>query len=48
MNHLPDGPEQIARDASLEAQDRLEHQSWLYEYDVEAALRGSGAAQPTS
>jgi salicylate hydroxylase len=39
INHLPDGPEQVARDRALAAQDRLEHQSWLYEYDVEAALR---------
>jgi salicylate hydroxylase len=38
INHLPDGPEQVARDAALASQDRLEHQSWLYEYDVEAAL----------
>ena len=46
INHLPDGPEQIRRDAQLAAQDPLEHNSWLYEHDVEAALRGSDVASP--
>jgi salicylate hydroxylase len=44
--HLPDGPEQIRRDEELAAQDPLDHQSWLYAYDVEAALRGSDVASP--
>ena len=34
INHLPDGPEQIRRDAQLAAQDPLEHNTWLYEHDV--------------
>ena len=46
INHLPDGPEQIRRDAQLAAQDPLEHNTWLYEHDVEAALRGSDVASP--
>jgi salicylate hydroxylase len=46
INHLPDGPEQVRRDAQLAAQDPLEHNSWLYEHDVEAALRGSDAVSP--
>jgi len=46
INHLPDGPDQIRRDAQLAAQDPLEHNTWLYEHDVEAALRGSDVASP--
>jgi salicylate hydroxylase len=38
-NHLPDGPEQIARDAALAAADPLVGSGWLYGYDAAAALR---------
>jgi salicylate hydroxylase len=37
INHLPDGPEQEARDARLVHEDPLEHNRWLYGYDAEAA-----------
>jgi salicylate hydroxylase len=47
LNHLADGPEQVRRDAELAAMDPLEHQSWLYEHDAEAAARGSGVASAT-
>jgi salicylate hydroxylase len=46
LYHLPDGPDQARRDEELAGQDRLEHQSWLYEHDAEAALRGSDVASP--
>lgn len=36
INHLPDGPEQRARDARLIHEDPLEHNRWLYGYDAEA------------
>lgn len=36
INHLPDGPEQRARDASFAEQDPLRHSDWLYDYDAEA------------
>ena len=35
-NHLPDGPEQIARDAALAAADPLVGSGWLYGYDAAA------------
>jgi salicylate hydroxylase len=35
INHLPDGPEQEARDARLIHEDPLEHNRWLYGYDAE-------------
>jgi salicylate hydroxylase len=38
-NHLPDGPEQIARDAALAAADPLVGSGWLYGYDAAGALR---------
>ena len=37
VNHLPDGPEQEARDASLAAADPLAASAWIYAYDPEAA-----------
>jgi salicylate hydroxylase len=46
LNHLEDGPEQRRRDLEFEAQDPLDHQGWLYSYDVEAELRGPGAPSP--
>ena len=40
INHLPDGPEQRARDAQFAGQDPLRHNAWLYGYDAEAAVMG--------
>ncbi|MDA0159459.1 FAD-dependent monooxygenase [Solirubrobacter ginsenosidimutans] len=37
-HHMPDGPEQVARDAALGSQDPLSHNEWLYGHDVEADL----------
>jgi salicylate hydroxylase len=37
-NHLPDGPEQRARDASLARQDPLAHNAWIYGHDAEDSL----------
>jgi salicylate hydroxylase len=36
VNHLPDGPEQQARDASLADADPLVANGWIYSYDAEA------------
>ncbi|WIX82356.1 FAD-dependent monooxygenase [Amycolatopsis carbonis] len=35
LNHLPDGPAQQARDASLSDQDPLAANAWIYGYDAE-------------
>lgn len=40
-HHLPDGPEQRARDAAFAADDPLAHNAWLYSYDAEEAARES-------
>ncbi|HWK26456.1 MAG TPA: FAD-dependent monooxygenase [Solirubrobacter sp.] len=37
-HHMPDGPEQVARDAALASQDPLGHNAWLYGHDVETEL----------
>jgi len=37
-HHLPDGPEQRARDAAFAGEDPLSHNDWLYDYDAERAL----------
>ena len=37
-HHMPDGPEQRARDEALGSQDPLGHNEWLYGHDVEAEL----------
>lgn len=37
INHLPDGPEQEARDRSLAAQDPLTANGWIYGFDAETA-----------
>jgi salicylate hydroxylase len=37
-HHMPDGPEQLERDAALRSQDPLGHNEWLYGHDVEADL----------
>lgn len=39
INHLPDGPEQEARDASLASADPLTANGWIYAYDAEEAVR---------
>ena len=35
-NHLPDGPEQQARDAAFAQGDPLRDSAWLYGHDVRA------------
>jgi salicylate hydroxylase len=37
VNHLPDGPEQHARDAALAGSDPLVANGWIYGYDAERA-----------
>jgi salicylate hydroxylase len=37
-NHLPDGPEQQARDQSFAEADPLAANGWIYEYDPEEAI----------
>jgi salicylate hydroxylase len=37
-NHLPDGPEQQARDATFAAQDPLSHNAWIYGHDAEMGV----------
>jgi salicylate hydroxylase len=43
VNHLPDGPEQEARDQSLAAADPLTASEWIYAYDPGAADAGAAA-----
>jgi len=38
INHLPDGPEQRARDQALGSADPLTASAWIYGYDPDAAL----------
>jgi salicylate hydroxylase len=38
-NHLPDGPEQQARDAQFAHGDPLRQSAWLYGHDLEADIR---------
>jgi 2-polyprenyl-6-methoxyphenol hydroxylase and related FAD-dependent oxidoreductases len=38
VNHLPDGPAQLARDEGFRAADPLVANGWLYGYDVDVAL----------
>jgi salicylate hydroxylase len=38
-HHMPDGPEQVRRDAALSSQDPLKHNDWLYAFDVESQLQ---------
>jgi len=35
VNHLPDGPEQQARDAAFASEDPLGHNAWIYGHDAE-------------
>ncbi len=37
QNHLPDGPEQKARDAGFAKGDPLRQSAWLYDYDAHSA-----------
>lgn len=46
VNHLPDGPEQRARDNRFAGQDPLRHNEWLYGHDAEEMP--SGLASPTN
>jgi salicylate hydroxylase len=41
VNHLPDGPEQRARDHSLAAADPLAASAWIYAYDPDTAAGGA-------
>jgi salicylate hydroxylase len=43
VNHLPDGPEQQARDQALAAADPLAESAWIYAYDPETADAGAVA-----
>ncbi|MFW3168853.1 FAD-dependent monooxygenase [Geodermatophilus sp. CPCC 206100] len=42
VNHLPDGPEQQARDAALAAADPLVDSAWIYAYDPDTADTATG------
>jgi salicylate hydroxylase len=42
VNHLPDGPEQEARDRSLAAADPLAASAWIHAYDAETAAAEAG------
>jgi salicylate hydroxylase len=48
VNHLPDGPEQEARDRGFEEQDPLESSRWLYAYDAEHAAEAQSVTSPPS
>ncbi len=48
VNHLPDGPEQEARDQSLAAEDPLVASAWIYAYDPETAAAGGRLGQASS
>lgn len=41
INHLPDGPEQQARDASFTEADPLVANAWIYDYDPDKVLAGT-------
>lgn len=43
INHLPDGPEQEARDASLADADPLVTNGWIYAHDAEAEAEKAAA-----
>ncbi|HEY6176520.1 MAG TPA: FAD-dependent monooxygenase [Kofleriaceae bacterium] len=45
-NHLPDGPEQEARDARLVGGQPLADNAWLYGHEAEAALDSDGSVRP--
>ena len=39
VNHLPDGPEQLARDAAFSGVDPLAASGWIYAHDADAPVR---------
>ncbi len=43
-HHLPDGPEQVARDMAFVGEDPLSHNDWLYGYDAEQAAAAATRA----
>ena len=45
-NHLPDGPEQQARDAALAQGDPLRDSAWLYGHDVRASDEAAAGLPP--
>jgi salicylate hydroxylase len=47
-HHLPDGPEQRARDDAFAGDDPLAHNAWLYGYDAEAAAQEQDVHQPAA
>jgi len=47
-HHLPDGPEQRARDAAFAAEDPLSHNDWIYAYDAEQAVTTAAPDGPVS
>ena len=42
INHLPDGPEQRERDIAFAKADPLVANGWIYSYDPELELAGTG------
>src|SRR5215472_18451564 len=45
-HHLPDGPQQRARDAAFAAEDPLSHNDWIYAYDAEHEAATAGLNNP--
>jgi salicylate hydroxylase len=45
-HHLPDGPEQRARDAAFAAEDPLSHNDWIYSYDAEYEAATANRCDP--
>jgi len=43
VNHLPDGPEQVSRDAELGNADALAASGWIYGHDVVRSMSAVGA-----
>jgi salicylate hydroxylase len=45
INHLPDGPEQEARDSSFADADPLVANAWIYDYDPDKAMNATVGAR---
>ena len=45
LNHLPDGPEQQARDTAFASADPLVANAWIYGYSPDAAVSESGKSR---
>ncbi|WP_158852470.1 FAD-dependent monooxygenase [Saccharothrix deserti] len=45
VNHLPDGPQQKARDQAFATEDPLRHSDWLYSYGAQAEARRAVQAE---